>query len=186
MIIYQIRLIFRNFKRNRSSFFINLFGLATGFACAILIFMWVSDEMKIDKFHKTDRQLYQVLENQTMAEGILTQEWTPDMLARTLATELPEVKYAVSVTPASMFGNFTVSADDNNLVKAAGQFAEPNFFKIFSYNLISGNPEKVLVENNSVVISRKLAISLFKTTENVIGKAFEWQILNIKKQAVVS
>ena len=183
---FQIRLIFRNFRRNSSSFFINLVGLAIGFACAILIFLWVSDEMKIDKFHKTDRQLYQVLENQTMTEGTLTQEWTPDMLARTLASELPEVKYAVSVTPASMFGNFTVSSDNNNLVKAAGQFAESNFFKIFSYNLISGNPEKVLVENNSVVISRKLAISLFKTTENVIGRAFEWQILNIKKQAVVS
>ena len=80
MINYQIRLIFRNFRRNSSSFFINLIGLATGFACAMLIFLWVSDEMKIDKFHKTDKQLYQVLENQTMAEGTLTQEWTPDII----------------------------------------------------------------------------------------------------------
>jgi putative ABC transport system permease protein len=186
MINYQIRLIFRNFRRNSSSFFINLIGLATGFACAILIFLWVSDEMKVDKFHKTDKQLYQVLENQVLAEGTLTQQWTPDMLARTLAAELPEIKYAVAVSPASMFGNFTVSADDNNLVKAAGQFAEPNFFRIFSYNLTQGNPEQVLTENNSVVISRKLALSLFKTTENLIGKTFEWQILNFKKQAIIS
>jgi ABC-type antimicrobial peptide transport system permease subunit len=85
-----------------------------------------------------------------------------------------------------MFGNFTVSADDNNMVKAAGQFAEPNFFKAFSYNLLQGNPEQVLSGNNAVVISRKLALSLFKTTENVIGKTFQWQILNVKKNAVVS
>ena len=121
-----------------------------------------------------------------MAEGTLTQEWTPDMLARTLAAELPEVKYAVSVTPAGMFGKFTVSSGENNLVKAAGQFAEPNFFRIFSYNLIQGNPAQVLAENNSVVISQKLALSLFKTTENVVGEAFEWQVLNVRKQAVVS
>jgi ABC-type antimicrobial peptide transport system permease subunit/ribosomal protein L27 len=186
MIYYQIRLIFRNFRRNSSSFFINLIGLATGFACAILIFLWVSDELKIDKFHKTDNQLFQVLENQALAEGTLTQEWTPDLLARTLAAELPEVKYAVSVTPASMFGKFTVSSDDNNLIKALGQFAEPSFFKIFSYNLTQGNPEQVLAGNNTVVISRKLALLLYKSTENAIGKAFEWQIVNVKKQAVVS
>ena len=183
---YQIRLMFRNFRRNRSSFFINLVGLATGFACAILIFLWVADEMKVDKFHETDKQLYQVMENQTMSQGILTQEYTPDLLARTLAAEIPGIKYAVAVAPARMFGSFTVSADDNNLVKAAGQFAEPNFFKAFSYNLLQGNPEQVLNGNNSVVISRKLALSLFKTTENVIGKTFQWQILNFKKDAVVS
>ncbi len=183
---YQIRLIFRNFRRNRSSFFINLIGLATGFACAILIFLWVADEINVDKFHKTDKQLYQVMENQTMSQGVLTQEWTPDLLARNLASEFPEIKYAVAVSPAHMFGNFTVSADDNNLVKAAGQFAEPNFFKAFSYNLLQGNPEQVLSGNSSVVISRKLALSLFKTTENVIGKTFQWQIFNVKKNAVVS
>ncbi len=186
MMNYQIRLIFRNFRRNRSSFFINLIGLATGFACAILIFLWVADEMKVDKFHKTDKQLYQVMENQAMSQGILTQEYTPDMLASTLAAEIPGIKYAVAVSPAHMFGNFTVSADDNNLVKAAGQFAEPNFFKAFSYNLLQGNPEQVLSDNNAVVISRKLALSLFKTTENVIGKTFQWQILSVKKNAVVS
>ncbi len=183
---YQIRLIFRNFRKNSSSFFINLIGLATGFACAILIFLWVADEMNVDKFHKTDKQLYQVMENQAMSQGILTQEYTPDLLARTLAAEFPEIKYAVAVSPASMFGSFTVSADDNNLVKASGQFAEPNFFKAFSYNLLQGNPEQVLGDNNAVVISRKLAMSLFKTTENVIGKTFQWQILNIKRNAVVS
>ncbi len=186
MMNYQIRLIFRNFKKNSSSFFINLIGLATGFACAILIFMWVADEMNVDKFHETDKQLYQVIENQAMSQGILTQEYTPDLLARNLAAEFPEIKYAVAVSPARMFGNFTVSADDNNLLKAAGQFAEPNFFKAFSFKLLQGSPEQVLSDNNAVVISRKLALSLFKTTENVIGKTFQWQILNVKKNAVVS
>ncbi len=85
-----------------------------------------------------------------------------------------------------MFGKFTVSSDGNNQIKAAGQFAEPDFFRIFSYNLYQGDPEKVLAGNNSVVISRKLAMLLFKSTENVVGKTFEWQILNIKKQALVS
>ena len=186
MINFQIRLIFRNFRRNSSSFFINLIGLATGFACAILIFLWVSDEMKIYKFHKTDNRLFQVLENQEMAQGILTQEWTPDMLARTLAAEIPEIKSAVAVTPAAIFGKFTVSSDGNNLIKASGQFAEPNFFKIFSYPLILGDSEKVLAGNNDVIISRKLALALFKSTENAIGKTFEWEVPFGRKQALVS
>ena len=88
MIRYQIRLILRNFKRQKGSFFINMAGLSVAFACVILISMWVNDELSVDKFHKNDQQLYQVLQNQQSGDQIITQGWTPDLLARTLAQEI--------------------------------------------------------------------------------------------------
>ncbi|MBC8003964.1 MAG: ABC transporter permease [Verrucomicrobia bacterium] len=186
MIRYQLRFIFRNLIRNKSSFFINLVGLSAGFTCAILILLWVTDELSVDKFHQNDKNLYQVMENHQMPEGITTQAWTPDLLARTLAGERSDIQYASAVMPSIHFEKFNIFTADNKQVKASGQFAEPDFFHIFSYPLLEGNQGQVLKETNSIVISEKMALSLFNTTENVIGKTVEWEILNSRKQAVIS
>lgn len=186
MVKYHIRFIFRNFIHNKNSFFINLFGLSVGFACAILIFLWVTDELNVDKFHKNDKHLYQVLESHQVPEGTTTQKWTPDMLARTLAQEQADVKYAVSVMSVEQFDRFTITTTDKRVVKANGEFAEPDFFNVFSYQLEQGDPARVLADNNSIVISKKLAQSLFNTTESVVGKMVEWQQLGQKGQATIS
>ena len=186
MIRYQLRFIFRNLVRNKSSFFINLIGLSAGFTCAILILLWVTDELSIDKFHRNDKNLYQVMENHQMPQGVTTQAWTPDLLARTLAGERSDIRYASAVMPSNLFEKFNLFTADNKLVKASGQFAEPDFFNIFSYQLLEGDPFHVLEGNNSIVISEKMALSLFKTTENIIGKTVDWEILNFRKQAVIS
>ena len=169
MFKYNLRLIFRNFKRNKSSFFINLIGLAAGFACAILIFMWVMDEESVDKFHKLDKQLYQVMENNQMQQGILTQAWTPDMLGRTFASELPEVEMQTSVMPAFLLGNFAISSGTQKL-KAAGQFADADFFRIFSFRLLQGDPSQVLKAKNSIVISENWHFRCSEQLKMSLGK----------------
>ena len=184
MLKHNLLIVFRNFKRNKSTFFINLIGLSTGLACALLIYLWVNDELHVDKFHKNDSQLYQVMENVHYTDRIITQSYTPDLLAKTMAQEMPEVKYAASVTPSSWLG-FTLSVDNKNF-KALGQFAGKNFFNIFSFNLVQGNPDQVISGKNTVAISEELAKKLFHTTDNVIGKTIEWQTLNYKNKAVVS
>ena len=54
MFRHNLLLIYRNFKRYKSSFLINLTGLSTGLACTLLIYLWVNDELSVDKFHITD------------------------------------------------------------------------------------------------------------------------------------
>ena len=56
---------YRNIMRHKGSFFINLTGLSTGLACTFLIYLWVTDELRFDKFHKNDSQLFQVIERST-------------------------------------------------------------------------------------------------------------------------
>lgn len=185
MINYILRITFRSFKRYKSTFFINLIGLSTAFACAILIFLWVNDEKHFDKFHKNDKQLYQVMENHALPEGIATQPWTPDLFGRALVGELPEVKMSTTVMPANIMGNFSITSGDKK-TKAAGQFADVDFFNVFSFNLIQGNPSEVLKAKNSVVISQKLAQALFGSVENAVGKTIDWEILRFKYPAVVT
>ena len=130
MLRHNLLIIFRNIVRNKSTFFINLIGLSTGLACALLIYLWVNDELNFDKFHAKDSQLYQVMENAKQGNGIITQPFTPDPLAEALTKEVPEVEYAASVVPLSIFGKVPISTGNKKL-KVDAQFASKDFFKIF-------------------------------------------------------
>lgn len=169
MLRHNLLLIYRNFKKFKSTFFINLIGLSTGLACTLLIYLWVKDELSVDKFLQKDSQLFQVQEHRVKSNGIWTSPTTSGPLAETLASEMPEVEYSASVTRPD---RITLSVDDTNL-KTLGRSAGKNYFKIFSYTLIDGNRDNVLTDKNSIVISDALAIRLFNTTENLIGKTIE-------------
>lgn len=171
MLKHNLLLIYRNFLRAKGFFLINLVGLSTGLVCTLLIYLWVRDEVNMDKFHAKDSRLFQVMEFQSYADEIMTTTSTPGILAETLKEEVPEVEYAATTTWVSPF---TLSVQENN-VKANGFYVGEDFFNIFSYPLMEGNPDLVLKDKTAIVISRELAKKLFNTDENVIGKTVEWQ-----------
>lgn len=185
MLRHNFIISFRSFGRNKSTFFINLIGLSTGLACALLIYLWVNDELMVNKFHEKGSRLYTIMENTELTESILTQPYTPDLLAETMAKEIPEIEYAVGVTPGSWFGNFILSYEDTNS-KAIGQYVSADFFNIFSFPLIHGNANQVLANKNSIVLSEALALRIFNTTEDIIGKTIQCQLLNFKDPVIVS
>ena len=175
MIRHNFLLTFRNFQRYKSTFFINLIGLSSGLACALLIYLWVNDELIVDKFHENDSRLYQVMKSYPYEGNIDTGEDTPGLLARTLAEEMPEVESAVSVFPPADFTFKGILSVEDIYVKASSKFADKEFFNIFSYPLLQGSKSQVLSDPSSVVISETLARNLFHTTDNVIGKIVSWK-----------
>lgn len=167
MFHHHLMLSIRNFKRFKSSFFINLFGLSTGLACTMLIYLWVMDEMSVDDFHAKDARLYQVMEHQQYADHIMTTNSTPGILAETLKEEIPEIEYAATT---SWINKFTLSNKDKNL-KVDGYYVGEDFFSLFSYDLLDGQPEEVLKDKMDLVISDELALKIFDTTANVVGQS---------------
>jgi hypothetical protein len=63
MLRHNLLITYRNFLRYKSSFLINLAGLSTGLACTLLVYLWVNDELHVDKYFENDDRLYQVMEN---------------------------------------------------------------------------------------------------------------------------
>lgn len=183
MFLHHLLLIYRNFKRSKASFFINLIGLSSGLACALLIYLWVSDELGIDKFHEKESQLYQVMANHDISAGIKTIEGGPAILAETLQEEMPEV--ALAVASSGIYEGFTLSANENNL-SLSGQFVDDNYFELFSYDIIQGDKSRLTTDKNTIVISEEVAMNLFGTTENIVGKRIEWQAFELTMEAFVS
>jgi len=91
-----IKIAWRNLIKDSQFTFLNVVGLSTGLACTLLIYLWVSDEWKMDRFNKKDGQLYQVMENRKQASGIWTAQTTSGLMADALANDMPEVQYAVN------------------------------------------------------------------------------------------
>ena len=180
MLKHYILISIRSLKRHKGSFFINLIGLSTGIACALIIYLWVNDEMHFDKFHTKDRQLYQVMELSNENNVKVVHEATQGLLSDAMAKDLPEVESAVSVMNLENQGlYFNVKTPDKTL-KASGIFASNGFFKMFSYKLKKGNTNQVLANKHNIVISEALAKNLFGTDE-VIGKTIEWEVAGVVK-----
>jgi len=182
MLPYPLLLIYRNFKRFKSTFFINLIGLSTGLACALLIYLWISDERSFDRYHALDGRLYQVLENRRTAAGIETQGGTIPLLAEALRREMPEIEYVATTTPPAFFPPFTLVAAGSQHLTAIAKYADPAFFQLFSYPLLVGTPATVLRDKHAIVLSAALASKLFGSPQNSLGKAVKWQMMTDSMQ----
>lgn len=171
MLKHHILLALRNFKKHKSSFLINLVGLAAGLTCSMLIYLWVNDEMNMNKFHEKESQLYQVMEHQQYAEDVMTTTSTPGLLSETLMSDIPEIEYAITTT---WINSYTLSIDDND-VKARGYHVSPDYFNVFSFPLSQGSADQVLTDKNSIVISESLAVKLFTNANEAVGNSVELQ-----------
>ena len=187
MFRHNLLLTYRSFKRHKSSFLINLIGLSTGLACTLLIYLWVSDELNVDKFHEKGPRLYQVMQNLPLADGAHTTEATPGLLAKSLIEEMPEIDDAVPAAyPMAGRGTRGLLSFKNTHIKANELYVGNNYFNVFSFTLLQGDKDQVLSDKYAVLLSEEMALKLFKTTQNVIGKTVTWDRERLKGQYHVS
>jgi putative ABC transport system permease protein len=174
MLINYLKIAWRNLVRDRQFTFLNLFGLAAGLACTLFIWLWITDELKMDKNNEKDDSLYQVMQNLKENNGIETMDYTSGLLANALKSEMPQVEYAASVVPASWFSSKGIISSNGTRIKAGGQFVSKDYFNIFNCDFSQGNYNRLITDKNSIVISDDLAMKLFHTTQDVIGKTIDW------------
>jgi putative ABC transport system permease protein len=172
MLKNYFKIAWRNLIKDKQFSLLNLLGLSTGLACVLLIWLWVSDELSVDKFNEHDSQLYKVMKTAPSADGnIATFPSTPGLLAKKMSEQLPEIRYATAVRPGYETGILTVN---DKRIKAISEFVDQNFLKVFSYPLIDGNENGLSSQKYGVLLSDKTALKLFNTTKNLIGKTVSW------------
>jgi len=171
MVTNYLKMAWRNLVKYKGYTFINLSGLAVGMACCILIYLWISDEYNIDKFHKSGEQLYSVLEKQYHDGRIDVVSSSPGLLADELKKVFPEVEMACSVD----WINVRTFQAGEKIIKMPGIYAGSDFFKMFSYPIIRGYTETALQGPLDICISRKMAKQLFESEEGAVGKTLRFQ-----------
>ena len=162
------KIAWRHIKKNKGYAFINMIGLSLGMACAILILLWVNDEVQYNTFQKNYNNLYQVIENQTYEGKTYTFSALPGRFAPAIKEELPEIKYA---TRADWGNPMLFSVGEKNIYEQ-GYFADPDFLKMFSFEVIKGDTSKMLSDPTSIVITDKMAEKFFGK-DDPIGKTIK-------------
>ncbi|MEM0992432.1 MAG: ABC transporter permease [Bacteroidota bacterium] len=175
MLQNNIKIAFRNIWRHSSSFLINLFSLSLGLAGALLIYLWVWDEVQMDRFHEKGDQLVHILQNVNTSDEIFTEAHTQAPLADALLEAFPEVEQVATVVPADLFQGekFMLSDGEEQFFNARNQFASADYFNLFSYDFLEGTAKSALTDKYAIVLSKALAQKLFPS-ENALGKTVEW------------
>lgn len=157
MLTNYFKIAIRSLVKNPSYSLINIGGLAIGIASSILILLWVADEYSYDRFQKNYKSIYKLYQSQQWAQGIGTGTSMPYPLRETLLSKTSEVKYLVMTNWGE--GN-TLQVNEKSLTKF-GLSATEDFFNMFSYDMIKGDPASALKDPNSIVITVSTAKALF-------------------------
>jgi len=168
MLKNYIKIAWRNLLRHKSNTFINLSGLAVGLACCILIALYAREELSYDRFHENPEGIVALGIEHPQFGTMLS---TPYPLATALEEEVPEVEKA---TRLQGIRAMNLSSDGKDYIEIEqAQYVEPDFFDIFSFDLIHGNEERVLEAPGEIVLTQKSSERLFGET-NSVGKSVYW------------
>jgi predicted permease len=172
----------RNLLRNKTYSSLNVLGLSVGMAVAVLIMLWVVDEMQFDHFHTKIENLYQLHQSQHYEGETFTFTSMPPPLASELENKYPGV---VDVIRTTWGGEEVLLNVDDKRFYQKMLAVDSSFFEVFSFPLIAGDAKKALNEPYNVVISEETAQKLFGTTD-VIGETVRYENRdNFKVSAVL-
>jgi len=155
----------RNLLHNKIYSFINITGLSLGLACAMLIMLYIKDEVSYDRFHKNEKQIYRIDKQNTRKDGsVHNGSYTGYFPGPRFAANIPEIQSFVRFQPTQV--DIKIGAD---IQSQAVSLVDPDFFSVFSFPLVSGDPKTVLTQPNSIVITEEMSKKYFGNSD-AVGK----------------
>ncbi len=159
MVFNYFKIAFRTLLKFKGYAFINLLGLALGLTAGILIMIYVLDETSYDTFHAKADRLYRVTTSFYAAGdedkgGMDANGWP---IGRILAKDFPEVESVIYTRNGSFL---TINHEDRRFRQNV-HFMTPEFFSMFSFPLVKGNPDKALNEPYTAVITEDMEKKYF-------------------------
>ena len=175
MIKNYFKTAFRNLMRNKSFTIINVLGLAVGIAASLLIFLVMRYETSFDNFHAKKDHIYRVGSIFNTQDGISYGAGVSFPVGPALRIDFPQVKEVGSIFRR---GNDLITIEENGQLKKFQSdvyYAEPEFFNMFDFGWLSGNPKISLSDPASVVLTKEIAEKYFGNWQTAIGKTIKYK-----------
>src|ERR1035437_3415511 len=171
MIFSNIKYTFRNFRKQKLFTFVNLDGLTLGIISTTLILIYISYELSYDSFHKNSDRILRVYSTATMGGANVAWVQTPTPLASFLQNKFSDVNKTVRIarSPKALVSDGVKKFLDDKII-----MADSSIFDVFTFSLVVvGNPNEVLQQPNSVVLTESTAEKYFGKS-NPIGKIIRY------------
>jgi predicted permease len=168
----------RTLFRNRSYAAINITGLAVGIAACLLIFLVIQYQTSFDNFHKNDDRIFRVVAATQSPDGMEYSRANTFPLAGALKTDYPQLEQVARIFVQDNM-QLTVMADEANATQKMFKvpylyFADPEFFDIFNFPFIAGNPKTALSEPNTIILTQETADKYFGNWQTAINNYIKY------------
>jgi putative ABC transport system permease protein len=160
------KIALRNLRKNKAFSLINIFGLAIGLTCFMLMAVFVVNELSYDIYPAQSSNIYRVILSVTGNGDVAAYPMVDVAVGEGMKNAFPEIKATTRLAPVSDF----IKYNDKQFKEEKIAFADSNFLQMFSIPLIEGDIGTALVQPNSMVISKSFAEKYF-ANENPVGKS---------------
>jgi len=177
-----IKIAFRNMKKHKGYAFMNISGLAVGMACCILILLYVRYEISFDRYHTHADHIYRILLSR---EGFIDHPFagSPPRLTSALKDNFPEVIHTTRVKNEVTSVRYKTRFFRENRF----YFVDPDFLEIFSFPLLSGNPQTALDGPLSILLTSEMAQKYFGNEDpmgrvvscNTYGQPVDYRVTGV-------
>jgi putative ABC transport system permease protein len=167
MILNYFKIAWRNMMKSKAFSFINIFGLAIGLTCCMLITVYLRYEWSYDSYQKDAENVYQLETEFNMQGKKFVLPATPTPMAAQTVRDFPEVRQATRLMPLSLLEDkellqyLVPGAAPLSFYEEKGFMVDSNFFQFFSFPFIEGEAATALVKPATIVISENIAHKLF-------------------------
>ena len=162
MLVNYFRIAIRNLVKQKGYSLINILGLTLGLSTALLIFIWVFDEVNFDKFHINIDNIYRVEQDQDYNGKTFHVNVTPYPSGEGWEAAIPEIVESVRIANS---GVLLCEYDNERFYEAGIIPVDSSFFDVFSFPMAKGNPDIALSQPNSIVLSDEMATKYFGDDE---------------------
>ena len=174
MIFNYFKYAFRNLVKQRGRTLINLFGLSFSIAIVIIIFLYVSGELSINRFHENGNRMYRMYSSVNAVDrGTIYSPYQPPDMAAALGDNIPGVEATCRLKLTSAF----IGPGEDLFQEYVG-FVDSTFFDLFTYQIIAGDQVTPLHMRKSVVLTESVAKKIFQDSlvhmNDLIGKTIKF------------
>lgn len=163
----------RNLRKRKLYTGINLAGLTIAIVSFLAICLYIQHEWSYDKMYADYDRIYKFnQEFVSQGESQLVSS-TPSSLIPTLLDEVPEMETGTLLYDVSIFTSVLIDAGEGNQEEKSFAYADENYFKVFDFELLSGNPDQVLAEPNQIVLTESTAARYFGDVGLASGKVLK-------------
>lgn len=172
----NLKIALRNLWKHKVYTFINIAGLSVGMAGCILVFIFIRYQLSYDDDFSNKDRIYRVVSNWKYKTGTDASQGVPIPLAAAIRNDIPQLEKVAAIQRTS---GVLAALDQAGQLKfkdyEAAYFAQPEFFEIFNFNWLSGDPRRDLIAPNTVALSEQAAIKYFGSWHNALGKTLRFQ-----------
>jgi putative ABC transport system permease protein len=178
MLKNYFKIAIRNLKRNKSYAVINITGLAVGIAACLLIFLLIQYQTSFDNFHKNKDRIYRVVAATKTPDGMNYSRHNAFPVAEGLRIDYPQLEHVARIYAEDDM-QITVMNDNTNASQKQFKvtelfFADPEFFDIFNFPLIAGNPKTALSAPSTAILTQQTAENYFGDWHTAINRYIKY------------